>query len=106
MAIDPKVFKQVRKTLGLTQAELADELGLSRITINKMERGKLTRGIPDYVGEMLMKLKRSRDKPDAKVRKFIAGRKLSIDEEEESMVDPEEWDRKPDARLWGDEDDD
>ena len=43
MAIDPKVFKQVRKRLGLSQQELADALGLSRVTVNKMERGRLAR---------------------------------------------------------------
>ena len=55
--INPKVFKQVRKALGLTQEELADALGLSRVTINKMERGKLRRGIPDEIAARLMALK-------------------------------------------------
>jgi transcriptional regulator with XRE-family HTH domain len=55
--IDPKVFKQVRKRLGLSQAELADALGLSRVTVNKMERGRLARGIPDEIAERLMVLK-------------------------------------------------
>jgi len=55
--IDPKVFKQVRKALGLSQQELADALGLSRVTVNKMERGRLRRGIPDNVAEMLMAIK-------------------------------------------------
>ena len=55
--IDPKVFKQVRKALRLSQQELADALGLSRVTVNKMERGRLRRGIPDNVAEMLMAIK-------------------------------------------------
>jgi transcriptional regulator with XRE-family HTH domain len=55
--INPKVFKQVRRALGLSQQELADQLGLSRVTINKMERGKLARGIPDEIGARLMALK-------------------------------------------------
>ena len=58
--IDPKVFKQVRKALGLSQQELADAIGLSRVTINKMERGKLARGIPDEIGARLMELKTRR----------------------------------------------
>ena len=57
MAIDPKVFKQVRKALGLSQQELADALGLSRVTVNKMERGKLRRGIPDEVADHLLALR-------------------------------------------------
>ena len=55
--INPKVFKQVRKALGLSQQELADALGLSRVTINKMERGKLRRGIPDEIAARLLALK-------------------------------------------------
>jgi transcriptional regulator with XRE-family HTH domain len=55
--IDPKVFKQVRKRLGLSQQELADCLGLSRVTVNKMERGRLARGIPDEIAERLVALK-------------------------------------------------
>lgn len=56
--IDPKVFKQVRRALGLSQQQLADALALSRVTINKMERGKLARGIPDEIGARLMALKK------------------------------------------------
>lgn len=55
--INPKILKQVRKALGLTQQELADALGLSRVTINKMEKGKLKRGIPDEIGAKLMALR-------------------------------------------------
>lgn len=57
MSIKPTVFKQVRKALGLTQQELADNLGLSRVTVNKMEQGRLKRGIPDDVGAKLLALK-------------------------------------------------
>jgi DNA-binding XRE family transcriptional regulator len=57
MSIDPKVFKQVRKALGLSQQELADAIGLSRVTINKMERGKLKQGIPDEIANRLLALK-------------------------------------------------
>ena len=55
--IDPKVFRQVRKALGLTQDELGKALGLSRITVNKMERGRLVKGIPDEIANRLMALK-------------------------------------------------
>jgi DNA-binding XRE family transcriptional regulator len=57
MAIDPKVFKQVRRALGMSQQDLANALGVSRVTINKMERGRLRRGIPDEIAERLMALK-------------------------------------------------
>lgn len=59
MSINPKVFKQVRKALGLTQQELADRLGISRVTVNKMEQGRLKRGIPDDVGAKLLELKQA-----------------------------------------------
>lgn len=67
MAIDPQVFKQVRKALGLTQEELADALGLSRVTVNRMERGKLIAGIPDEIGGRLMSLNRSDVKEEVTV---------------------------------------
>jgi|SRR5882724_2201513 len=67
--IDPKVFKQVRKALGLSQQELADALGLSRVTVNKMERGRLRRGIPDEVADRLMALKPgAKRKPEVVIR--------------------------------------
>jgi len=96
MAIDPKVFKQVRKVLGLSQQELAYALGLSRVTVNKMERGRLRRGIPDNVADHLMALKgpsdgaiyRSSQKPDpeldAEVRRIINDAHLWDNEEDES----------------------
>ena len=65
--IDPKVFKQVRKALGLSQQELADALRLSRVTVNKMERGKLARGIPDDIGARLMLLKPRGSEPHVKI---------------------------------------
>jgi transcriptional regulator with XRE-family HTH domain len=55
--INPKLFRQVRKALGFTQQQLADRLGLSRVTVNKMERGRLRRGIPDEIGAKLLELK-------------------------------------------------
>lgn len=54
--IKPDVFKQVRKALGLTQQELADKIGLSRVTVNKMEQGRLKRGIPDEIAARLLAL--------------------------------------------------
>jgi predicted transcriptional regulator len=56
--MDPKLFRQVRKALGLTQARLATALGVSRVTVNKMERGRLKQGIPDEIGERLVDLQR------------------------------------------------
>ncbi len=38
----PKLVKEVRKQLGITQEELAHELGVSFATINRWENGKTT----------------------------------------------------------------
>lgn len=35
----PSELKQARQKLGLTQQKLADELGLSRVMVNQMEKG-------------------------------------------------------------------
>ena len=46
MSSDPKKFpelvKEVRKQLGISQEELAHELGVSFATINRWENGKTT----------------------------------------------------------------
>ncbi len=39
-ALYPKVYRQLRERAGLTQEELADELGISRFTVNKVESGR------------------------------------------------------------------
>jgi transcriptional regulator with XRE-family HTH domain len=90
--IDPKVFKQVRKALGLSQDQLATALGLSRITINKMERGKLRRGIPDEVADRLLALKNG-----AQVKVYVAAPSPLPNWHPE-------W--KDDAHLWDNEEDD
>ena len=102
--IDPKVFKQVRKALGLSQQELADALGLSRVTVNKMERGRLRRGIPDNVAEMLMairahpkglrKVLRPNPEMDARLEQAF----IAEDDRRRNAID--------DAHLWDNEEDD
>lgn len=86
--IDPKVFKQVRKALGLSQQELADAIGLSRVTINKMERGKLARGIPDEIAARLMGLK-SKPAPDGIDYDYV-----SPSEREAVNVNDDLWDNE------------
>jgi transcriptional regulator with XRE-family HTH domain len=107
--IDPKVFKQVRKRLGLSQQELGDALGLSRVTINKMERGRLARGIPDEIAERLVALKpRPVSAPRHKLRHYG-------DRQRHDHLDEKPWptfniqrDVLPtvdDAHLWDNEED-
>lgn len=38
--MQPDEMRALRKAAGLTQQELADEIGMSRIAINKMEAAK------------------------------------------------------------------
>jgi len=42
----PEALRSARKTLGLTQAQLAEALGLTRISITRYEAG---RAIPLYI---------------------------------------------------------
>ncbi len=39
-ALVAKVYRKLRERAGLTQEELADELGISRYTVNKVESGR------------------------------------------------------------------
>lgn len=54
--IRPEIFKAVRHQLGLSQAELGTALGVTRVTVNKYERGRARRGIPAAIGEKLLAL--------------------------------------------------
>jgi len=103
MSIDPKVFKQVRKRLGMSQAELADALGLSRVTINKMERGRLARGIPDEIGERLVALK-----PRLPVAAHVSVRDVQAfaDADPANVKAISDMEMGGDSHLWDNEEDD
>lgn len=98
--INPKVFKQVRKRLGLSQQQLADALGLSRVTVNKMERGRLKNGIPDEIGARLLAIKRpllADTKPPERTKaarghEAIAGPNLQLTDFDDSDL----WDNEED----------
>jgi transcriptional regulator with XRE-family HTH domain len=98
--IDPKVFKAVRKRLGLSQQEIADQLSLSRVTINKMERGRLKNGIPDEIGARLLAIKRPMAKPDA-FEDAARGRDVK------PLTNARDCPRRPvdDTELWDNEED-
>jgi DNA-binding Xre family transcriptional regulator len=101
--IDPKVFKQVRKRLGLSQQELADALGLSRVTINKMERGRLARGIPDEIAERLVALK---PRPVTAPRHKLAHYGDRQRHDHMDVVIPVKWaEDYDDSHLWDNEED-
>ena len=38
--MDSKEIKAIRKRLGFTQTELANELGVNQVTVNRWENGK------------------------------------------------------------------
>lgn len=97
--IDPKVFKQVRKALGLSQQELADALGLSRVTVNKMERGRLRRGIPDEVATRLMFLRaapKPKGKPDPEMDARLEQAFIAEDDRRNAEDDAHLWDNEED----------
>lgn len=101
MSINPKVFKQVRKALGLSQQELADAIGLSRVTINKMERGRLRRGIPDEIAARLMALR-----PRADITQKIEAANKEIASRPFRQALFGEDNVKSDDHLWDNEEDD
>lgn len=44
--MQPRDFREWRRTMGLSQGQAADELGLNRTTIQNYERGKRPDGRP------------------------------------------------------------
>lgn len=54
--LKPEVFKAIRLKLGMTQAEMAVALGISRVSVNHMETNKLRKGIPDRIPAKLAEL--------------------------------------------------
>jgi len=64
----PELVKEVRRQLGISQEELAHELGVSFATINRWENGKTT------------PFKLARAQFDAFCRKMVAAKKLRLPE--------------------------
>jgi transcriptional regulator with XRE-family HTH domain len=56
-------LRQTRKTLGLTQAALAERLGVSANTVARWERGKLAIDHPAMLALALQTLLNHRDTP-------------------------------------------
>jgi transcriptional regulator with XRE-family HTH domain len=57
----PAELKQARKTLGLTQAALAERLGVSANTVARWERGNLEPGYPEMLRLAIASLLREAD---------------------------------------------
>ena len=62
----PKLVREVRRQLGISQEELAHELGVSFATINRWENGKTT------------PFKLARAQFDAFCKKMVAAKKLRL----------------------------
>jgi len=52
--VKPQELKRIREGLGLTQEQLAEEIGVHRVTIAKWEAGD--RGIPEPVARLLLRI--------------------------------------------------
>lgn len=59
--VKPAELKRIREGLELTQAALADELGVHRVTIAKWEAGD--RGIPEPVARLVKRIQAERQQP-------------------------------------------
>jgi DNA-binding transcriptional regulator YiaG len=53
-SVTPAEFKRIRARLGLTQAAIADAIGVHRVTVAKWEAGD--RGIPEPVARLLKRI--------------------------------------------------
>lgn len=60
--MDPDEFKRLREALGLTQDQLAAELGVHRVTVARWETGE--HKVPEPAARLLERLK-----ADSKARK-------------------------------------
>lgn len=58
--VDPHRAAQARLAVGLTQAEAADDLGVNRVTLNKIENGKANASL-DLIERMAARYTRSRE---------------------------------------------
>lgn len=50
--MDPEEIKRIRKKLNITQAELAEKLGVSRRTVENMEQYRGTRKYAEKIRKM------------------------------------------------------
>lgn len=53
-------LQRIRAEMGLTQTELADELGVHRVTVARWENGE--RGIPEPVARLLQRIRDDKKK--------------------------------------------
>jgi len=56
--VKPAELKRIREALGLTQEQLADEVGVHRVTVAKWEAGD--RGIPEPVARLVTRIQADR----------------------------------------------
>jgi len=56
--VKPAEMKRIRDELGLTQEELAEELGVHRVTVARWEAGD--RGIPEPVARLLLRIRKDK----------------------------------------------
>lgn len=56
--VRPAEFAKIREVLGLTQAELADEIGVHRVTVARWESGD--REIPEPVARLVIRIRDER----------------------------------------------
>jgi transcriptional regulator with XRE-family HTH domain len=59
-AVEPDVLRACRRALGLTQAELADRLGVSANTVARWERGEQRVRHPQTIARILQRLENRR----------------------------------------------
>jgi transcriptional regulator with XRE-family HTH domain len=58
--VKPDELQRIREALGMTQAELADELGVHRVTVARWETGDRT--IPEPVARLILRIRDERKK--------------------------------------------
>jgi transcriptional regulator with XRE-family HTH domain len=56
--VKPAELQRIREALGLTQAQLADEIGVHRVTVAKWETGDRT--IPEPVARLVQRIRDER----------------------------------------------
>jgi transcriptional regulator with XRE-family HTH domain len=56
--VKPAEFVRIREALGLTQAELAEEIGVHRVTVARWETGD--RNIPEPVARLVQRIHEER----------------------------------------------
>ena len=62
----PKTLQRIRKKLHLTQEQLAEEIGVHRVTVARWETGE--RGIPEPVARLVAKIRLERKRRNRESR--------------------------------------